>query len=286
MEGLRGRAPDLAMAAGSRGGPLRRRILRLLGVPHEPAPIAARWLAAAAVDGRGDRPGSGLPMVGDRGRRSRRPRRSLALGRDQIPAYELKVAGAVDPANASPSLVAILGDSRLKMMEYVGSMVFTADGRSLIAAANHEIAFWDPRTGEQQRVLRGHTDRVDALAISRDGQTLVSGSYDHLVKVWDVASGKERLTLKGHRESRLRRGHQPRRQARRLGRQRDPALGHLRRPRARPHEAARRAWPVGRCAGIQPRRPDARLRRRRRQDRRLGGEHRPASQDLIRRAAP
>ena len=36
------------------------------------------------------------------------------------------------------------------------------------------------------------------LAISRDGRTLVSGSFDHLVKVWDVGSGKEQLTLKGH----------------------------------------------------------------------------------------
>jgi hypothetical protein len=103
-----------------------------------------------------------------------------ALRHDQIPAYEARIAGAVDPAAASPSLVAILGDSRLKMMEYVGRMVYTADGRSIIAAANHEIAFWNPRTGEQERVLRGHAGRVAALAMSLDGRTLVSGSYDHL----------------------------------------------------------------------------------------------------------
>src|SRR5262249_44737789 len=113
-------------------------------------------------------------------------------------AYELRVAGAVDPADASPSLVAILGDSRLKMMEYVGRMAFTPDGRSLISAANHELGFWDPRAGELQRVLRGHTERVDALAISRDGGSLVSGSYDRLVKVWDLASGREPLALRGH----------------------------------------------------------------------------------------
>ncbi len=69
----------------------------------------------------------------------------LALSRDRIPAYELRAAGAADPADASPSLVAILGDSRLKMMEYVGRMAFTPDGRSLVSAGNHEIAFWDPR---------------------------------------------------------------------------------------------------------------------------------------------
>ena len=129
MEALRGRAPGLAMAAGSRGGPLRWRVLRLLGVPHEPAPIAARWLAAAAASGRGDRRSeSALPWSATAA--DAPPSSPLAgLSRDQIPAYELKVAGAADPANASPSLVAILGDSRLKMMEYVGSMVFTPDGR-------------------------------------------------------------------------------------------------------------------------------------------------------------
>ena len=198
LEGLRAQAPGLAMAGGAHGGSLRRRILRLLGVPNEPAPIAARWLAAAAVLGVAIILGSGFPWRATAAD-APAPTPLAALGRDQIPAYELKVAGAVDPANASPSLVAILGDSRLKMMEYVGSMLFTADGRSLISAANHEIAIWDPRTGRQERVLRGHADRVDALAISRDGRTLVSGSYDHLVKVWDVATGKEMLTLKGHR---------------------------------------------------------------------------------------
>ena len=149
-------------------------------------------------------------------------------------------------------------------------MVFTADGRSLISAGNHEIAFWDPVTGEQQRVLRGHTDRVDALAISRDGRTLVSGSYDHLVKVWDVASGKERLTLKGHRnfvsavaispDGKLvaSADNQVRLWDISAGRQ------HVHMKLLGEHR------PIGRRAGLQPRRPYARLGRRRRQDQHLG----------------
>ena len=196
-------------------------------------------------------------MVGDRGRRPavHAARRARAAIRSRPTSS--KVAGAADPADASPSLVAILGDSRLKMMGYVGSMVFTADGRSLISAANHEIAFWDPRTGEQERVLRGHTDRVDALAISRDGQTLVSGSYDHLVKVWDVAAGKERLTLKGHRNVVSAVAISPDGKLVASARQPSSTLGHIRRSPARPHEAARRAladrsvrWPSAPTAGL------------------------------------
>ncbi len=197
MEAVRGRVPKLAMGAGAHGSLLRRRILRLLGVAQEPAPTAARWLAAAATVSVAIAVGMGVPWPATAADSPQAGPLSR-LSQDQISAYELKVAGAVEPAAASPSLVAILGDSRLKMLSYVRRLAFTSDGRSVVGVGNNEIAFWDPRTGEQQRVLRGHTERVDELAISRDGQTLVSGSFDHLVKVWDVASGKERLTLKGH----------------------------------------------------------------------------------------
>ena len=154
--------------------------------PHR---SAARWLAAAAALGVAIGIGMGLPWSATAAD-SPQAGPLARLSRDQIAGYELKVAGAVDPAAASPSLVAILGDSRLKMMGYVRNMVFTADGRSIASAGNNEIAFWDARTGEQERVLRGHSQRVDALAISRDGRTLVSGSFDRLVKVWDVAGGR------------------------------------------------------------------------------------------------
>jgi WD40 repeat protein len=45
------------------------------------------------------------------------------------------------------------------------------------------------------RVLRGHSDPVLALTLSRDGRTLASGSYDHNVKLWDVKTGNEIRTL-------------------------------------------------------------------------------------------
>ena len=122
-----------------------------------------------------------------------------ALARAQIDPYELSVAGAGDPALTLPNLVAILGDSRLKMQWSVQALAFTPDGRTLIGAGDPVIRLWDPVTGSEQRVLRGHTDLVSALALSADGRTLVSGSYDFTLKVWDLAAGKERLTLKDGR---------------------------------------------------------------------------------------
>jgi WD40 repeat protein len=48
------------------------------------------------------------------------------------------------------------------------------------------------------RTLTGHTSIVWSVALSADGQTLVSGSGDSTIKVWNLSSGKEVRTLTGH----------------------------------------------------------------------------------------
>ena len=47
----------------------------------------------------------------------------------------------------------------------------------------------------------GHSDSVNAVAISPDGQTLVSGSDDKTIKVWNLHTGELRHTLTGHSNS-------------------------------------------------------------------------------------
>jgi WD40 repeat protein len=37
---------------------------------------------------------------------------------------------------------------------------------------------------------------VWACALSADGQSLVSGSWDHTLKLWELASGRELATLR------------------------------------------------------------------------------------------
>jgi WD40 repeat protein len=46
--------------------------------------------------------------------------------------------------------------------------------------------------------LEGHSNYINALAISSDGQTLVSGSADKTIKIWNISTGQEVHTLKGH----------------------------------------------------------------------------------------
>jgi hypothetical protein len=51
---------------------------------------------------------------------------------------------------------------------------------------------------KQLAVLRGHTNSIWGLDVTRDGKTIVSGSFDKTIRVWDVASAKERFVLRGH----------------------------------------------------------------------------------------
>ena len=46
--------------------------------------------------------------------------------------------------------------------------------------------------------FEGHTDIVNAVAVTRDGQHIISGSDDNLVKVWSVATKSLVSTCRGH----------------------------------------------------------------------------------------
>jgi WD40 repeat protein len=60
------------------------------------------------------------------------------------------------------------------------------------------IILWQPATGRELVLRRGHMHCVLDIAFSPDGNALASGSYDRSVRLWDVAAGKELATLWGH----------------------------------------------------------------------------------------
>ena len=85
----------------------------------------------------------------------------------------------------------------------VNALVWSADGAQLFAASGEgaiegEVRQWDLASAKVARTFTGHRDMIYALAISPDGKTLATGSYDQKIKLWNVADGVERKTLSGH----------------------------------------------------------------------------------------
>jgi WD40 repeat protein len=54
---------------------------------------------------------------------------------------------------------------------------------------------WDLEKGETIRTLQGHTDPVNAVALTSDGRRVLSGPADHTLRVWDLEDGRELVTF-------------------------------------------------------------------------------------------
>jgi WD40 repeat protein/DNA-binding winged helix-turn-helix (wHTH) protein len=67
----------------------------------------------------------------------------------------------------------------------VVDLAFSSDG-SRLATASHDgsVRIWDPSSGEQLLVLRGHDATVTSVAFSPDGSRLASVGVDGTVRIW------------------------------------------------------------------------------------------------------
>ncbi|MDE5112314.1 MAG: WD40 repeat domain-containing protein, partial [Trichodesmium sp. St7_bin2_1] len=63
------------------------------------------------------------------------------------------------------------------------------------------IKIWDIKTGKLLRSIAGQNSQVNALAITPDGQTLVSVGSDKLMELWNIQTGSRILTRIPDKES-------------------------------------------------------------------------------------
>ena len=95
----------------------------------------------------------------------------------------------------------------------VNCVAISWDGQTLVSGTDEgTIQIWHLPTGELirtlrahsyrqvtnrqvTRTLRGHSGSIRSVAISRDGQTLVSCSTDHTIKIWHLPTGQLTRTL-------------------------------------------------------------------------------------------
>jgi hypothetical protein len=80
------------------------------------------------------------------------------------------------------------GKLRFRSAEAAALVICSPDSRVLAADGGATIRLLDLRTGKEFRRLKGHQAEVEALAFTRDGKCLISGSADSTALVWGGAA--------------------------------------------------------------------------------------------------
>jgi cytochrome c len=82
----------------------------------------------------------------------------------------------------------------------VNAVAILDDGRDVTAGEDARIAIWTPGKQEPDTVLEGQKGPIVALAVSPDGATLASASWDRTVRLWPLGGGAP-LVLNGHQQN-------------------------------------------------------------------------------------
>jgi WD40 repeat protein len=88
--------------------------------------------------------------------------------------------------STAPSSQAMMPESVPMLKPNAIASVTTTPDRYLINSSLTTIRIWDLQRAREVAVLRGHTNLVKAVAISRDRQWIASGSDDKTVRLWGV----------------------------------------------------------------------------------------------------
>jgi WD40 repeat protein len=82
---------------------------------------------------------------------------------------------------------------------FVEAVAFQSGTSQILASGSRDrtIKIWD--THQVLYNLTGHTQAVNTVAFSPDGQRLASGSSDRTIKLWEAATGQLQQTLTGHK---------------------------------------------------------------------------------------
>ena len=70
--------------------------------------------------------------------------------------------------------------------------------RNLKVETIGQLVLWNPATGQQLGIIKGHGKGIAKVAFSRDAKLIASAGTDNTIKIWDVATQRELRTLTGH----------------------------------------------------------------------------------------
>jgi WD40 repeat protein/beta-lactamase regulating signal transducer with metallopeptidase domain len=99
---------------------------------------------------------------------------------------ELRQLGGVRTALRNGGIVVLPSNSGPEAR----ALAISPDGKRIAAAAGSTVRVWETATGKELPLIDGHRQAPLAIALSPDGQTVVTWGADYVVRCWDAASGK------------------------------------------------------------------------------------------------
>ncbi|MDJ1167970.1 DnaJ domain-containing protein [Roseofilum sp. BLCC_M154] len=82
----------------------------------------------------------------------------------------------------------------------VSTCAVSAQGLVISGSYDCTVKLWNLKTGDLLKTIEAHSDRVNAVALSADGQSFASACENGSIKVWKLGKGKvkESLRLNAH----------------------------------------------------------------------------------------
>jgi WD40 repeat protein/tetratricopeptide (TPR) repeat protein len=83
----------------------------------------------------------------------------------------------------------------------VSTLAASPDSKQVAAVVGNAVYLLDLASGQTVHTLQGHTDYINSVFYSADGQRLVTASADKTIRVWDMSNGESLAVLQGHGDS-------------------------------------------------------------------------------------
>jgi cytochrome c len=125
------------------------------------------------------------------------PVRAVAVSPDGSSA----VTGSFDTSAIRWSFERNAADQVLRFHESaVNAVAILKDGRLATGGEDGRVAIWKPGEPTPALTFEGHTAPIVSLAVSPDGNTIASASWDRTIRLWPLSGGAPRV-LEGHSQN-------------------------------------------------------------------------------------
>ena len=131
--------------------------------------------------------------VGERREIFRRERNQTGVDFGNIQSVAFSPTGKVFAAAERQNEIHLWSAAEHKLVgtlntgETVEALAFHPNGRFLAAGVWEKIRVWDMETQEEVAPLEGSLGRVNTIAFSSDGNTLVGSAGHGVIRVWDTS---------------------------------------------------------------------------------------------------